>query len=918
MPQVTIRHEGDVSYSDAASEATLEKLLSKMGGKGGGGAQGLYNDAQKKGAAELKKLSKKQKEHSEQVGVDSDATKDHTKAVDKSTSALSKFWAASKKGFGGLSSAVGGTIGGLLKGETNLANYSAGITGLINDIPVVGTMIGEPMQALISAIDQNIDSTRQLNQVGGDLGEGLFGAQLAAAEARMSLESFTALMGDQSKNLSASFGGATTGMKQFSSLMKGVKTMDKQFAALGYTVDEQAEFTAEYIELQRSQGLFSARQERKNIKGAQDYLLQLDQLTKITGLSRKEAAAALKKQADDKRLTAILHNMDEGTKAQLQAALAQVEGLSPEMGDAMKEMVATGGVPISDMGKSMMLLNPKLGEMAKGLKDGTVDQADFADEIKRTKAMAIERMKTEGDMMSAAAALGNPIYDAIFAFAKVGEVGGKLTEAQKAQAEAMKDPAKQVMNFQQVIVDLRNTIMKQLIESKIFDKVVAAVGTVVDWFGSEEGMKKVEGIIKSVTDGISGFMDKLANLDYAALWETYVKVPLENLKGLVPNWIKDMIFGKEENAEVEQSKAKVKELQTLVDEAKAAGASFVTYADGTKVALADVEKEIAATKKKIEKDEAGGGGWWQLLIDNIGKLGIIAGTTLAVGGVAYAAIMGFSLLLKLFGTGPTALGAAVLVGILVGTGAAITLAGKGIDLAGDGVQKVADALKNMSEIKDVANLKEISGIMGSMAGALAKFAVGGVIAKLMGEGTLEKLAGSLKAFEDVNASKLAQVGPGIAALYEGTSKFTGEGAWQGFSKWVGSLFGGSSNDFEKMAQGIKHFEGIDGTKLASLGSGLSGIAEFIAAISAETDLKKQVKAIEDLVDVMKDYRKQYDKMSGDMQSSFNMAVSNSGKGTIEALNELNTVIKQLVDEQRTSNEIGKKIVASVNDAGTIG
>jgi len=75
MPQVTIRHEGDVSYSDAASEATLEKLLAKMGGKGGGGAQSLYNDAQKKGAAELKKLSKKQKEHSEQVGADTDATK---------------------------------------------------------------------------------------------------------------------------------------------------------------------------------------------------------------------------------------------------------------------------------------------------------------------------------------------------------------------------------------------------------------------------------------------------------------------------------------------------------------------------------------------------------------------------------------------------------------------------------------------------------------------------------------------------------------------------------------------------------------------------------------------------------------------------------------------------------------------------
>ena len=344
---------------------------------------------------------------------------------------------------------------------------------------------------------------------------------------------------------------------------------------------------------------------------------------------------------------------------------------------------------------------------------------------------------------------------------------------------------------------------------------------------------KIEEIVKSVTDGISGFLETMSNLDYAALWETYVKVPLENLKGLVPDWIKNMIFGKEENAEVEESKAKVKELQTLVAEAKAAGNNFVTYADGTKVALADVEKEIAATKKKIEKDEAGGGGWFATLIDNIGLLGAIAGTTLAVGGLAYAAVLAFSLLLKLFGTGPTALGAAVLVGIFVGTGAAIALAGKGIDLAGEGVQKVADALKNMSEIKDVANLKEISGIMGSMAGALAKFAVGGVIAKLMGEGTLEKLAGSLKAFEDVNASKLAQVGPGIAALYEGTSKFTGEGAWSGFSKWVGSLFGGGDNQFQELADGLKAFEGVDASNLASIGTGLEGIATFITQLTMD-------------------------------------------------------------------------------------
>ena len=207
--------------------------------------------------------------------------------------------------------------------------------------------------------------------------------------------------------------------------------------------------------------------------------------------------------------------------------------------------------------------------------------------------------------------------------------------------------------------------------------------------------------------------------------------------------------------------------------------------------------------------------------------------------------------------------------------------------------------------------------MGDLSGALLKFAIGGKIADLMDAKALPNLAESLKAFESVNASALAQVGPGIAALYEGTSKFTGDGAWEGFSKWVGSLFGGDNN-FEQMAEGIKNFEGIDGTKLANLGEGLGGIAEFVNSINAASDLDKQVKAVRQLVKVMEDYTKQYNKMSGDMQSSFNMAVNNSGKETVEALNELNTVIKQLVYEQQESNKIGNKIVGAVNEGGAIG
>ena len=121
-----------------------------------------------------------------------------------------------------------------------------------------------------------------------------------------------------------------------------------------------------------------------------------------------------------------------------------------------------------------------------------------------------------------------------------------------------------------------------------------------------------------------------------------------------------------------------------------------------------------------------------------------------------------------------------------------------------------------------------------------------------------------------------------------------------------------------MAEGISHFQTLDGNQLASLGSGLSGIAEFVAAINTETDLNKQVNAIKSLITEVGKYQKAYGKMSDEMKSSLNIAVSNSTKESVEALNQLNTVLESLLHETRTSNQIGKQIVGAVDNAGTIG
>ena len=86
MVEVTYRGGNmDGITSNAASEATLQKLLAAMG-KSGGGAKDLHGAASKKTAAELKKMAAATKGATEARKGDTDATKDHTKQVDKTSS----------------------------------------------------------------------------------------------------------------------------------------------------------------------------------------------------------------------------------------------------------------------------------------------------------------------------------------------------------------------------------------------------------------------------------------------------------------------------------------------------------------------------------------------------------------------------------------------------------------------------------------------------------------------------------------------------------------------------------------------------------------------------------------------------------------------------------------------------------------
>jgi len=111
-----------------------------------------------------------------------------------------------------------------LRGSGNISDFTDNIYGL----KTVGR-----------ALDTNIETFRQLSQVGGNFGKSIVDLRLAARDAALPLDDFAKLVANNSQNLAALFGSTTQGAKRIAELGRITREVGiGQLAPLGFTVDE--------------------------------------------------------------------------------------------------------------------------------------------------------------------------------------------------------------------------------------------------------------------------------------------------------------------------------------------------------------------------------------------------------------------------------------------------------------------------------------------------------------------------------------------------------------------------------------------------------------------------------------------------------------------------------------------------------
>jgi hypothetical protein len=194
--------------------------------------------------------------------------------------------------------------------------------GISTLFPVVGGAMkafgeaaGEVTKMMIEQFQVGWNAYKDLQDVG--LVNSFENLKEVASSTGLLYQDVNTALGKYSKDI-ASFGGTMSkGMESFGQTARGLEETRKKFNALGIGAAEFTEFQAKYTAQETRMG---RARNQDLVKGTQEYILQLDALSKVTGLSRKDQQAIRDAAMSETRFRASMSELPKNIQENFQNA----------------------------------------------------------------------------------------------------------------------------------------------------------------------------------------------------------------------------------------------------------------------------------------------------------------------------------------------------------------------------------------------------------------------------------------------------------------------------------------------------------------------------------------------------------------------------------------------------------------------
>ena len=487
----------DVNLINAASEATLQKLLEAMNrmasAKGGAGLDKATTDKTKKLAEDSNKLQETNNKHltesNKQYKENNENLKSFGVAIANVTGTIGRFAGLV---LGTVINSVQGLATELLNGGERVSDF----TKHLANIPVVGSLL----HSLATFIDKTIDQFRTLSDVGAAFNNNVFEMRLAAANAAMPMEEFAALIASRSQIIGQFGDTVTNGARQFGVLSKNLREgkLGQELMGMGYTMSDLNEALLTYKSINSALTTQRRLGDAELLEGTAAFAKEMDLAAKASGISRKALMASTNSQMMDAQIRAVQSRLSGEQLARSRANYAMIEQQLPGLANGFKDLA--DGVAQSEEGQMLQILSQgEFGRLAKQAAEGQIDAIELNNRLVKLAPSLLAKAEAMGPAYVQALRNSLPgmaqVLDNVGSLATLSEKNRKKVEEEQKKSEAI---TSFFTTFEQLIRSFRGAFESNLLSSNIFkslkekmDVAAKAMETtlppLLDWLGTKFG-----------------------------------------------------------------------------------------------------------------------------------------------------------------------------------------------------------------------------------------------------------------------------------------------------------------------------------------------------------------------------------------------------------------------------------------------
>lgn len=506
----------NVGKGGVASEETLSQLLAAM------------RYLAKKEGYDPKDVAKKTKALSDAMDDGVTIVDKHRKALDNNTDSLKINTALLTKSFGVLGS-------GIASATTIVGNFAKEVAfggNQISDFAKHIPMIGSLVTPFTQIVDNNIQTFRELSQVGAMSGASLYEFQKLASDAGVPLADFSQLMMENQQTMRV-FGATTSSAsKSFLSMSKQLAAgAGKQLMQLGFTSFELNELLIQTAEIQQRQIGFDRLRNRTTVQQAAALGAQMMELSAITGKRRDQIAEEMSQAMTDIRVKVQTANMSDEQAQRFLANLA----LS---GDTLKEAVIdmADGTIQGDVTAALMNMSETFRNTATDVEN--LNPAEMTEFVTGVKGDLEAFATSQGTTVEALSKL-NPAFAEAFRVIEESRALVDMSPEKRAQfIQDQQDAQKRsdaILDFGKTMEKIRGTLAVAFIESGLLDQVTAAANTFAEFMGDKGNIAKIKTGFDDMSSWVSNFLEDIKTFG----WKETISTSLSGLGTALT----DVLFG---------------------------------------------------------------------------------------------------------------------------------------------------------------------------------------------------------------------------------------------------------------------------------------------------------------------------------------------------------------------------------------